>query len=51
MKYSEDDIKKVIRLALIEQRVKNILARRTKMAERDSEISWEKDKNSGKNPD
>ena len=50
MKYSEDDIKKVIRMALIEQRVRNILARRAKMAEKDSEISWEKDKNNGQNP-
>ena len=50
MKFSEDDIKKVIRLALIEQRVKNILARRTKMAEKDAEISWEKDKSNGQNP-
>ncbi len=50
MKFSENDIKKVIRLALIEQRVKNILARRTKMAEKDAEISCEKDKNNGQNP-
>lgn len=49
MDINDDEIKKVIRLALIEQRVRNILARRAKTSNADPEINWDTDKKSGKN--